>query len=102
MVDSAERERFDEAKKEIIQILESDDLKGVPLLVLGNKNDLEVCQLLAFCLSGFDGLFQGSQSRDSIVENFGLGKYIDGDADDDEERILEVRPTLTPASFRDF
>jgi GTPase SAR1 family protein len=42
MVDSADKQRFDEAKRELHQILESDELKPVPILILGNKNDLEV------------------------------------------------------------
>ena len=42
MVDSADRTRFDEAKAEICRVLDCDDLKSVPILVLGNKNDKEV------------------------------------------------------------
>ncbi len=42
MVDSADTQRFEEAKRELYQILESDELKSVPILILGNKNDLEV------------------------------------------------------------
>jgi GTPase SAR1 family protein len=42
MVDSADKQRFDESKRELHQILESDELRSVPILILGNKNDLEV------------------------------------------------------------
>ena len=48
MVDSADKPRFDEAKAEIYQILESEDLKSVPILVLGNKNDLEASYVTSF------------------------------------------------------
>ena len=42
MVDSADRARFGEAKREIQQILSVEDIADVPILVLGNKIDLEV------------------------------------------------------------
>ncbi len=42
MVDSADTQRFEEAKRELYRILESAELKSVPILILGNKNDLEV------------------------------------------------------------
>ena len=42
MVDSADQPRFKEASEELYRILDCDDLKSVPILVLGNKNDLEV------------------------------------------------------------
>jgi GTP-binding protein SAR1 len=100
MVDSADKQRFDEAKGELYQILESDELKSVPILILGNKNDLEVCMPVVMPLP-FVGLncfklpmtAQGSESRDTIKDRLGLTKYMDGDTDDvDDERVLEVRP----------
>ncbi len=42
MVDSADIHRFDEAKTEMRHILNSDQLRSFPLLVFGNKSDLEV------------------------------------------------------------
>ncbi len=36
---------------------------------------------------------QGSESRDTLKDRLGVAKYMDGDADDDDdERALEVRP----------
>ena len=45
---------------------------------------------------------QGSESRDTIKEKLGLSKYLDEDVDDeDDERILEVRPLPSaPADAR--
>ena len=40
VVDASDRSRFDEAKNELDWILESDEMKGVPVVVLANKQDL--------------------------------------------------------------
>jgi ADP-ribosylation factor-like protein 8 len=40
VVDSADHERFPESKEELFELLERPTLAGIPLLVLGNKNDL--------------------------------------------------------------
>ena len=40
MVDSADTARAEEAKAELDALLKEDDLKGVPLLVFANKQDL--------------------------------------------------------------
>ena len=39
--DSADHGKFELARKELTSILEKDALRGIPLLVLGNKRDLE-------------------------------------------------------------
>ena len=40
VVDSADTERISESKEELFELLEKPVLAGIPLLVLGNKNDL--------------------------------------------------------------
>jgi len=40
LVDSIDRQRFPEAKRELDNLLSSDELRGVPFLVLGNKIDM--------------------------------------------------------------
>ena len=40
MVDSADRERMIEAREELFGILESDEMRGVPVVVIANKQDL--------------------------------------------------------------
>lgn len=40
VVDSADRDRIDVAKQEMMSMLQEEDLNGVPLLVLANKQDL--------------------------------------------------------------
>jgi ADP-ribosylation factor-like protein 8 len=39
-VDSADAERIPESKDELFELVERPVLAGIPLLVLGNKNDL--------------------------------------------------------------
>jgi len=41
VVDSMDKEKFDTARFELHQLLAQPGLNGVPLLVLGNKNDLD-------------------------------------------------------------
>jgi len=40
VVDSADPEKFDNAKKELQDLISKPQLQGIPLLILGNKNDL--------------------------------------------------------------
>ena len=40
VVDSADRERMGEAREELFGILESDEMRGVPVVVVANKQDL--------------------------------------------------------------
>ncbi|KAM4031617.1 uncharacterized protein ACNLHF_019030 [Anomaloglossus baeobatrachus] len=44
VVDSADPERFMEAKVELISILESNEMRGVPFVVMANKQDLPGAQ----------------------------------------------------------
>lgn len=41
VVDASAKDKMGEAKEELFKLLEMDTLAGKPLLVLGNKNDLE-------------------------------------------------------------
>jgi len=40
VVDAADKEKFELSKKELTELLQKPTLQGIPLLVLGNKNDL--------------------------------------------------------------
>ena len=40
MVDSVDRERLGEAKDELFGVLESDQMRNVPFIVLANKQDM--------------------------------------------------------------
>lgn len=40
MVDAADQEKFETAKKELQELMSKPPLAGIPLLVLANKNDL--------------------------------------------------------------
>ena len=40
VVDSADKDKFDLSRKELHELLSKPPLAGIPLLVLGNKNDL--------------------------------------------------------------
>ena len=57
VVDSADASRFEESKKELDWIMESDDMSGVPVVVLANKQDLP-----------------NSQSTSQVAESLGLLK----------------------------
>ncbi len=39
VVDSADKERFEESKKELETILQSEELAKIPIVILGNKID---------------------------------------------------------------
>lgn len=41
VVDAADKDKLEQAKKELLDLVEKPGLAGIPLLVLGNKNDLE-------------------------------------------------------------
>ena len=41
VLDAADREKFDAAQKELHDLVKKPTLGGIPLLVLGNKNDLK-------------------------------------------------------------
>jgi len=80
MVDSADHDRFDEAKNEMEQILASPDIVDVPILVLANKNDVENCSHKE-AISKHLGLEDADENRDidvfscSLVNNVG---YVEG------------------------
>ena len=40
MIDSSDKERIDISKKELMLMMDEDELKGVPVMVLANKQDL--------------------------------------------------------------
>ncbi|KAJ1921212.1 ADP-ribosylation factor-like protein 8B [Mycoemilia scoparia] len=41
VIDSADHKKFDQARAELRSLLEKPQLKDIPVLVLGNKNDLD-------------------------------------------------------------
>ncbi|CAH2302225.1 ADP-ribosylation factor-like [Pelobates cultripes] len=90
VVDSADSERFPEAKSELEAILETDDMRGVPLLVMANKQDLpgarktlDVAEALGLmkiqghqwhiqgcCAATGDGLVEGLEIFTNMVKQF--------------------------------
>jgi len=73
MVDAAARERFGESKIELDELLQGEDLKDVPFLILANKIDIP-----------------GSASEEEVRASLGImqthGKHLGG------QRISGVRP----------
>lgn len=53
VVDSNDRERMEEAKYELAKILNEEQLVGVPLLVVANKQDLPHAMSISVQLSPF-------------------------------------------------
>ncbi|XP_065176095.1 uncharacterized protein LOC135805904 [Sycon ciliatum] len=90
VVDSADSSRFAEARAELHSILDSEEMRGVPLIVYANKQDLpnaappsvliEKLQLSklsghqwymqATCATNGDGLCEGIQKFSQLVKDF--------------------------------
>lgn len=43
VIDSSDKERMSIVKEEMFLLLQEDDLKNVPLLIMANKQDVEGC-----------------------------------------------------------
>ncbi|KAM4623028.1 ADP-ribosylation factor 6-like [Discoglossus pictus] len=90
VVDSADWERFPEARMELESILQDNEMRGVPFLVMANKQDLpgarrpmEVAEELGLrkmqghqwhvqgcCAATGDGLVEGLEILTSLVKQF--------------------------------
>ena len=57
-MDSCDRERIDESREELEGILEEGNMKGVPIVVLANKQDMP-----------------NAMSPAQLIDNLGLRKY---------------------------
>lgn len=59
-VDGADKEKFELSRKELHELITKPQLAGIPLLLLGNKNDLAECvslEELVKIMSGFLSMF---------------------------------------------
>lgn len=94
VVDSADPERFAEARAELNAILENDEMRGVPFVVMANKQDLpgarnpmdlaEVLGLIKMkghqwhvqgcCAATGDGLVEGLEVLTNLVKQFQKNK----------------------------
>ncbi|XP_065904462.1 uncharacterized protein [Dysidea avara] len=94
VIDSADRSRFSEAKDELAWILESDEMVGVPLVILANKQDLpnaastsEIMTKLELnsirnrpwyiqstCAVSGDGVYEAMNELSSMVKKFQKSK----------------------------
>ncbi|KAM4623090.1 uncharacterized protein O3C94_020793 [Discoglossus pictus] len=90
VVDSADWERFPEARAELESILKDDEMRGVPVLVMANKQDLpdarqptEVTEEMGLkkvqghqwhvqgcCATTGDGLVEGLETLTNLVKEF--------------------------------
>ncbi|XP_076449448.1 ADP-ribosylation factor 1-like [Babylonia areolata] len=90
VVDSTDRERFDESRDELMSILSHPDMSGVPVVVLANKQDLpeaasvsEVGQKLKIteqrkrkwhvqgtCGTSGEGVYEAMQEMARLVKDF--------------------------------
>ncbi|XP_053308930.1 uncharacterized protein LOC128471098 [Spea bombifrons] len=90
VVDSADWERFQEVREELVAILENDEMRGVPFVVMANKQDLpgakspsDVAEALELkkiqghqwhvqgcCAATGDGLVEGLEGLTNMVKQF--------------------------------
>ena len=90
VVDSADKSRFSEAQEELKWILDSDEMNGVPLLILANKQDLPTAVAPSDVAAGLglhkvkdrkwhvqgtsatigDGILESMQELSSLVKQF--------------------------------
>ncbi|XP_076469873.1 uncharacterized protein LOC143300196 [Babylonia areolata] len=90
VVDSADKERLAESRDELHGVLQSDEMRGVPVVVLANKQDLpgaagvsEVAERLEMsklrtrkwhvqgtCATTGDGVFEGMKELARLVKEF--------------------------------
>lgn len=81
VVDSSDRDRIEDSKKELQQLLEEDELKGVTLLVFANKMDLPNAMTAAEVSQGL-GLTdirnrQWAIFQSSAVQGVGITEGLD-------------------------
>eukprot|EP01089_Gocevia_fonbrunei_P007668 TRINITY_DN1889_c1_g1_i1.p1 TRINITY_DN1889_c1_g1~~TRINITY_DN1889_c1_g1_i1.p1 ORF type:complete len:297 (-),score=69.92 TRINITY_DN1889_c1_g1_i1:74-964(-) len=81
VIDSDDTERINEAKRELKGLMNEKDLKGVPVLILANKQDLDSALSLAEVQKSL-GLFSGRSSRwelmgCSAVEGQGINEGLE-------------------------
>ena len=94
VVDSADRERFNEARDELFWILDSEEMRGVPVVVLANKQDLQHAAssadvanklglaqirthpwfIQATCATSGDGLLEAMSELGKMVKDFKKGR----------------------------
>ncbi|KAK3093189.1 hypothetical protein FSP39_012436 [Pinctada imbricata] len=90
VVDSNDRERIMEAREELYGIIESDEMRHVPIVILANKQDLpnamntaEIADRLALhkltgrkwfiqgsCATNGDGIYEGMREMAEMVKEF--------------------------------
>jgi GTPase SAR1 family protein len=85
VVDAADAERIPESKEELFELLDRPVLAGIPLLVLGNKNDLPeaitveklIDEMLPPLRRGADGKGpeKGRRTGSFLLFHLGKGKY---------------------------
>ncbi|XP_073428729.1 ADP-ribosylation factor 1-like 2 [Dendrobates tinctorius] len=96
VVDSADAQKFGEAREELIAILECDEMRGVPFVVMANKQDLpgaqkpmEIAEKLGLmkmkehlwyvqgcCATNGDGLVEGLEVLTNLVKQFQKNKQL--------------------------
>ncbi|KAK7498927.1 hypothetical protein BaRGS_00009736 [Batillaria attramentaria] len=95
VVDSADRERLVESREELHNVLSSDEMRGVPVVVLANKQDLpgaasvsEVADKMELskltsrkwhihgtCATSGDGVYEGLKEMSRLVKEFKRSQY---------------------------
>ena len=67
MVDSNDRERLDESKAAFDKMIQNDNLRGVPLLLAANKQDLSDCMGVREVKPMFEKVGEALRGREVMV-----------------------------------
>lgn len=90
VVDSADRERIEESREELFSILESDEMRDVPVVVMANKQDLPTAMstsqiadrlclgklsnrkwhIQGTCATNADGVYESMEALARLVKEF--------------------------------
>ena len=95
MVDSNDRERVDEAREELFGILDTDEMRGVPVAIIANKQDLpnamspsqlvdKLClnklsghkwHIQGACAVNGDGVYESMHELSDLVKDFKKSRH---------------------------
>jgi len=76
VIDSSDKERFDESKDELESIIKHEKLQDVPILLFFNKQDLQEAESIEFLSSMFKSVTNNQSSSTNISRSIQLQSLI--------------------------